>query len=88
MLEKRQHGLERLEIVLGRSNREDRKATASKWTENVKEERLYRTICIPDAMTLVDGLRAVGGYSEAELDRVAELQPGRVHCGTMLAIRR
>jgi len=39
-------------------------------------------------MTLMDGLRAIGGYSPSVLDRIAASHPEPLSTGSMLMLRR
>jgi hypothetical protein len=88
LLEQKQRTGERLELILGCHDLTDNEPYASPWTENAKEGQLIRRIFIPDGMTLEDGLRAVGGYSPADLDCVAVSHPEPLSTGSMLMLRR
>jgi hypothetical protein len=86
LLEQRQRTMERVELILGSHDYHTDKPTASEWREDAKDGKLCRTICIP--MTLVDGLRAIGGYSPAVLDSVAASHPEPLLTGSTLMLRR
>jgi hypothetical protein len=47
-----------------------------------------RMISIPEGMTLVDGLRAVGGFTTSELDQVGRAHPNPINSASLLVIRR
>ena len=61
---------------------------ASEWIQNGNEGQLFRTVRIPSGMTLAEGLRTIGGYSEAVLDRAAESHPEPLVTGSVLTLRR
>jgi len=78
----------RTEIILGCSNRERSIPHATEWKDDAKGERRARVISIPAGMTLESGLRALGGFSERELARTAELHPEPLNTETMLMLQR
>jgi hypothetical protein len=88
LVEQRQREYERRELILCYRREAIREPRASKWTENAKERRTFRMISVPEGMTLAEALRAIGGYSQAALDRVAELNPEPLVLGSMLMLRR
>jgi hypothetical protein len=88
LFEQREQQYERLEVILGRHNLPDNQPRASEWIQNGEEGRLFRTVCIPGGMTLVDGLRAIGGHSQAILDCAAALYPEPLVTGSVLMLRR
>lgn len=46
-----------------------------------------RVVCIPEGMTVAEGLRVVGGYSAHELDQIAREHPEKIEYGGIYAIR-
>lgn len=80
--------MERVELILGSHDYHTDKPTASEWREDAKDGKLFRIICIPDGMTLMDRLRPIGGYSESVLDRVAAAHPNPLVTGSVLMMRR
>ena len=86
MLEQRHHSHERLEIIIGRYDSDEPRA--SSWRDNGKAGEVCRTISIPEGMTLVDGLRAAGGFTATELSQVGDAHPNPIHCGSLLTLRR
>lgn len=47
-----------------------------------------RVVSIPSVVTLEQGLRVLGGFSEKELSQAAELHPEPLTLGTMLMMQR
>ena len=86
MLEQRQRSCERLEIILGRYDSDEPRA--SPWRDDGKAGQVCRMISIPEGMTLADGLRAVGGFTASELDQIGHAHPDPIHCGSLLTLRR
>jgi hypothetical protein len=85
LLAERQSAYERREVII--SYRSEFPC-ATEWRFDVKEHTAGRVISIPPGMTLESGLRALGGFSERELARAAELHPDPLQMGTMLMLRR
>ena len=88
LLEQRQSTKERVELILGRHNLPENQPRTSEWIENAKEGRRFRTIRIPAGMTLAEGLRAIGGYSQTILDCATASHPEPLGTATMLMLRR
>ncbi len=61
---------------------------ATRWHLDVEEHTAVRVVSIPSGMTLEQGLRVLGGFSEKELSLAAELHPELLTLGTMLMLRR
>jgi hypothetical protein len=85
ILMERQSAYERREVII--SYRADF-PHATEWRFDAKEYRAGRVISIPAGMALEQGLRALGGFSDRELARAAELHPEPLQMGTMLMLRR
>ena len=86
LLEQWQRSQERREVII--AGDKGGLPHAQPWRNSSEGNRMGRVVSVPEGWTLADGLRAIGGYSAAELERVSELHPGKVNCGTMLALRR
>jgi hypothetical protein len=66
ILQERMKGLRRRELIIGIDA--DRKPNAGKYGEDERGSgEIGRLIGIPYGMTIADGLRAVGGFTEEEL---------------------
>jgi hypothetical protein len=76
---------ERREVIItSRSNVPD----ATGWYFDVKKHTAGTVISVPEAMTLAEALRALGGYSAVQLAKAAEMHPKPLERGTMLMLRR
>ena len=84
LLHERQGVQERVELILGYGLEN---AQATEWHDDGKGE-LSRVISIPAGMALAEGLQALGGFTKAELDRIAHAHPEPIHFGSVLALRR
>ena len=49
---------------------------------------MARVVCIPEGMTIAEGLRLVGGYSAQELDQIARERPEKLECGGLFSLER
>ena|SRR5215469_410540 len=85
MLEQRQSSQERVEVILGRTDSDPPRALP--WREG-ESGQVSRIISIPEGMNLVDGLRAVGGFTSSELDQINLAHPRSANCGSILVLRR
>ena len=85
LLTARESSYERREVII--SNRVD-SPHATAWRFDTKEHIAGRVVSIPGGMTLEQGLRALGGYSESQLAKALELFPEPLSIGTMLMLRR
>jgi hypothetical protein len=85
LLTEKQSDYERCEVII--SNRTD-SLSATRWHFDVKEHSAVRVVFIPAGMTLEQGLRALGGFSEKELAQAAVLHKEPLQLGTMLMMRR
>jgi hypothetical protein len=88
LLEQSVKARKRFEIVLGCRASDVHGVHASEWRNDSKGEKLVRIISIPSGMTLVEGLNALGGYSQTELVSAAKFHPETVEIGSMLTISR
>jgi len=88
MLLRRTERLGRTEVILGCSARERSIPHATEWQEDAKGRTMARVVSIPQGMTLEQGLRALGGYSERELTQAAQLSPEPLDMCAMLMLRR
>jgi hypothetical protein len=86
LLSQRHSSEERREIILGGRNLAAPKAT--EWGGGDKDGVLGRIVSIPEGMTIAEGLRALGGYSEYELQRVAEARPKPITSCSIYTLRR
>ena len=80
--------VERREVILGSSAQGCSSPSTSEWRTSAKDGTIGRVISIPEGMTLENGLRALGGYSEAELAQAAEFSPEPLKASAMLMMRR
>src|SRR5215469_1625945 len=85
MLALRQSSAERLELILWRPDSDPPRA--SPWT-NGEAGQVCRIISMPEGMTLLDGLRAVGGFTASELDQIGRAHPHPANCGSIHVLRR
>ena len=71
--------VERREIILGQDGLDGPKAT--EWGAGYKDGVLGRIVSIPEDMTIAEGLRVLGGYTDNELQRISEKcsEPIRSH---------
>lgn len=88
MLAEKQSAYARREVILCRNANEGAKPRATEWQINTKERSAGRVVSVPEGMTLAEGLRALGGYSDRELAQAAELFPKPLNFATMLTLRR
>jgi hypothetical protein len=88
LLEQRERQYERLEVILGSRERTGNQPRASEWIQNGEEGQLFRTVLIPDGMTLAEGLRAIGGYSHAILDHANASHPEPLRTGSVRMLKR
>ena len=72
------------ELILGYLGLPEQRATD--WHDN--GERVGPHHFHPAGMALADELRALGGFTASELDRIAHAYPEPIHCGSLLALRR
>ena len=84
LLTEKQSDYERREVII--SNRTD-SPSATRWHLDVEEHLAVRVVSIPSGMTLEQGLRLLGGFSDKELSLAAELHPELLTLGTMLMLR-
>ena len=87
LLANRRAVFERREVIVACSANDRSAPHATEWHVNAKEQTAGRVVSIPEGMTLADGLRMLGGYSEAEVENIAALHPGPVGIG-LFALRR
>jgi len=88
LLTNRQTVFERRKIILGCSANDGSATHATTWHINAKERTAGRVISIPEGMTLADGLRMLGGYSEGELAEISALHPRPVGCWDLFSLKR
>jgi hypothetical protein len=86
ILEQRQRSRERLEIIIRRYDADEPRAWP--WRDSGKAGKVCRMISIPEGVSLVDGLRVVGGFAASELDQIGQAQPSPINCGSLLTLRR
>ena len=84
LLHERQGVQNRLELIVGNDLA---KPQATEWHDDGKGE-LSRIISIPAGTALDEGLRALGGFTASELDRIAQAHPEPINCGSLLALQR
>jgi hypothetical protein len=82
----RQTSEERREVILGRDDLKTPRAT--EWVRGDKGGGVGRVVSLPAGMTIAEGLRALGGYSDRELQRIAEASSEQVHCCSIYTLRR
>jgi hypothetical protein len=85
-LAKRQTSEERREVILGRDDLTAPRAT--EWVRGDKGNGVGRVISLPASTTIAEGLRALGGYSDHELRRIAEASSEPVHSCSIYTLRR
>jgi hypothetical protein len=76
LLANRQAAFDRRKVILGCSANDGSAPHATEWHANAKEQTAGRVVSLPEGMTLADGLRMLGGYSEAELEKISTRLPG------------
>ena len=62
--------------------------SASASNQDPKTQSIGRVICIPEGMTLAEGLRVVGGYSAQELDQIAREHPEKLERCALFSLER
>jgi len=85
LLAEKQSDCERREVII--SNRAD-SPSATRWHLDVQTHSAVRVVSIPYGMTLEQGLRVIGGFSEKELSHAAECCPEPLQLGTTLMMQR
>jgi hypothetical protein len=88
MLANRQAVFKRREVIFGCAANDSSAPHATKWHVNAKEQTAGRVVSIPEGMTLTDGLRMLGGYSEGELEKISASCPEPVNIGSLFVLRR
>ena len=87
VLEQRHKGEDRWELILIGRPDDDNLPVAHDWsTQPDRTQR--RTVIVPFGVTLVVGLRALGGYSESESTYVPKARPEELECCEMLNLVR
>ena len=87
LLANRRAMFERREVILGCSANDRSAPHATTWHVNAKERTAGRVISVPEGMTMADGLRMVGGFSEGELAEIAASHQGPVGCWELFSLR-
>lgn len=87
LLANRHAAFERREVIIG-CPVDGSAPHVTPWHINVKKQIAGRVVSIPEGMTVAEGLRALGGYSEKELAIAAEHRSEPLNIGTMLMLRR
>jgi hypothetical protein len=87
MLEQRQSGIERLEIIIGVSDWDKTLPHATEWTTTNEKGRLCRTVTIPSGMSLADGLRRIGHYPDGLYLYAEKTHPEPMTAGSLLTLR-
>lgn len=72
VMEQRQRGQQRLELILGWSATKSTLPSATPWRENSEGTQISRIISAPAGFTLAETLRVVGGCSAQKLAFIAE----------------
>ena len=85
LLAEKESPYERREVII--SNRSE-SPHATEWYFDVMERSAGRVISIPSGMTLEQGLRALGGFTENQLACAAALHKEPLTLETMLMMRR
>jgi len=75
-------------VILSADAHQQAIPSASAWNEDPKDHSIGRLVCIPEGMTIAEGLRVVGGYSPQELDQVAREQPEKLQCCGLFSLER
>ena len=88
LLEGRQGSCVRRDVILSVDAESHPMPSASAWTQDPKDRSMGRLVCIPEGMTIADGLRVVGGYSAQELDQIAIERPEQLQCGGLFSLER
>jgi hypothetical protein len=88
LLANRRAMFERREVILACSASDGSAPHATEWHVNAKEQTAGRVVSIPEGMTLADGLRMLGGYSEGELEKISASCPEPVGVASLFALRR
>jgi len=78
----------RTEIILGISTRERSIPHATEWRDDAHGRTRARIVSIPEHMTLEQGLKALGGYSEQELTQISQQFSEPLGLGSMFMLRR
>jgi hypothetical protein len=86
LLTKRHSSVERKEIIIG--SRKSDSPHATEWDGGDKNGVLGRIVNIPEGMTIPEGLRLLGGYSEYELERIAEKCSEPITSCSLYSLRR
>lgn len=84
ILDQRTRSLERIEVIIACGD--DNRPSATPWGKD--KDGLGRVIGIPEGMTIADGLRTLGGYSEDELEEISASCPQPVGPGSLFALWR
>jgi hypothetical protein len=87
MVEK-QKAYERREVILGSRADQGSAPRATSWHVNAKEQTMGRVVSILEGMTLAEGLRTLGGFSERELARATEFRQEPLALESMLILSR
>ena len=77
---------ERREVILGCDYLTAPKAT--EWVKGDKGSGVGRIVSVPAGMTIVEGLRALGGYSKDELEQIDEACSEPIHYCSIYTLRR
>ena len=78
----------RTEIILGVSTRERPIPHATEWRDDAQGQRRARIVSIPENMTMEQGLKALGGYSQQELTSISQQSSEPLGLGSMFMLRR
>jgi hypothetical protein len=78
----------RTEIILGVSTRERSIPHATEWRDDAQGQRRARIVSIPENMTMEQGLKALGGYSQQELTLISQQSSEPLGLGSMYMLRR
>lgn len=88
LLANRHAMFERREVIIACSADDGSSPHATEWHVDAKEQTAGRVVSIPEGMTLADGLRMLGGYSEAELEEISANCAAPVGIGSLFAVLR
>lgn len=78
----------RREVILSADNLPGNRRSATEWEGGQKDGEMGRVVCIPDGMTIAEGLRALGGYTREELERISVVAPAPLGPGSFFALER
>lgn len=86
LLAQRHSSEERREVILGCDYLTAPKAT--EWVKGDKGSGVGRIVSVPAGMTIAEGLKALGGYSQGELEYIAEVCSAPIHNCSIFTLRR